>query len=110
MTTLSTAPKTSSGSRPEAHAAGRELKKFLFDRLYRHPRLVEINAMAATVISKLFEAYTADPELLPQKFRQRLYDQPTKTVMKDYIAGMTDRFALQEYERIVGGPTPDMKT
>lgn len=95
---------------PEAHAAGRELKKFLFDRLYRHPRLVEINAMAATVISKLFEAYTADPELLPQKFRQRLYDQPTKTVMKDYIAGMTDRFALQEYERIVGGPIPDMKT
>ncbi len=94
----------------EAKTAGRELKKFLFDKLYRHPRLVEINQMAFKIISELFNAYTANPELLPQKFRQRLYDQPPKTIMKDYIAGMTDRFALQEYERILGGPVPDMKT
>ncbi len=93
-----------------AQVAGRELKRFLFDRLYRHPRLVEINQMAVKVISELFSAYTANPELLPQKFRQRLFDQPTKTVMKDYIAGMTDRFALQEYERIVGAPAPNMTT
>lgn len=95
---------------PDAEQSGRELKKFLFGSLYRHPRLVEINQAAIRVISELFSAYTADPKLLPEKFRNRLFDHPNRTVVKDYIAGMTDRFALQEYERIAGTPAPNMST
>ncbi len=86
-----------------AHQEARELKKLLFDRLYRDERLVEINRIAIKIVSELFQAYLADPELLPEKFRQRLFDQPIRMVVKDYIAGMTDRFAWQEHTRIVGG-------
>lgn len=88
---------------PDAHREARELKQFLFKRLYRDPRLVEINTVAIKIVTDLFTVYLAQPESLPEKFRKRLYDQPIRMVVKDYIAGMTDRFAWQEHTRIVGG-------
>lgn len=90
-----------------AAAEARELKTFLFSRLYRDPRLVEINQIAIRIVTQLFEAYLAQPELLPEKFRKRLYDQPIRMVVKDYIAGMTDRFAWQEHTRLIGGVRPE---
>ncbi len=86
-----------------AHQEALELKKLLFDRLYRDERLVEINRIAIKIVSELFNAYLTEPELLPEKFRKRLFDQPIRMVVKDYIAGMTDRFAWQEHTRIIGG-------
>lgn len=87
----------------EAATAGRQLKKFLFARLYRHPTLVQMNAVAKRVVTDLFDAYLSDPTLLNDKYRQRCEGEPSKLVVKDYIAGMTDRFALQEHKRITGG-------
>ncbi len=87
---------------PEVETAGRQLKKFLFDRLYRHPTLVAMNAIAKKVVSDLFDAYLSDRTLLKDKYRQRCDSEPPKLVVKDYIAGMTDRFALQEHRKIVG--------
>jgi len=88
---------------PEVDVAGRKLKKFLFERFYRHPTLVDMNALARKVITDLFDAYLADSSLLNEKFRLLCDTEPPRTVVKDYIAGMTDRFALQEHKRIMGG-------
>lgn len=87
---------------PETETAGRQLKKFLFDRLYRHPTLVAMNAIAKKVVSDLFNAYLSDRTLLKDKYRQRYESEPSRLVVKDYIAGMTDRFALQEHRKIFG--------
>ncbi len=86
----------------EVEAGNRELKKFLFERFYRHPTLMESNALARRVISDLFEAYLRDLSLLKEKYRRRCESEPPKQVVKDYVAGMTDRFALLEYRRIFG--------
>ena len=85
---------------PEVEAAGRQLKKFLFDRLYRHPTLVDMNAIANRIVSDLFNAYLSARTLPKDKYRQRCDNEPPKLVVKDYIAGMTDRFAIQEYRKL----------
>jgi dGTPase len=86
----------------EVEAENRELKKFLFERFYRHPSLMDSNAIARKVITDLFGAYQADLALLKDKYRLRCSTEPIRLVVKDYIAGMTDRFALQEHRRIIG--------
>ncbi len=91
------------GFSDEVKAAAKELKAMLFAKLYRDEELMKINRLAIQIVHDLFANYTADPKLLPEKFRQRLHDQPIRTVVKDYIAGMTDRFAWQEHQRLVGG-------
>jgi dGTPase len=80
-----------------------DLKAFLFRRMYRHPRIVEVLARAQKVLSNLFSAYMADPGLLPEDWSRACSvtaDARTARVVCDYVAGMTDNFALQEYRRI----------
>jgi dGTPase len=79
------------------------LKAFLFARMYRHPRVLSSVERAKTVVSALFTALSGDPSLLPDDWAQacgRANDAATQGVVRDYIAGMTDRFALSEYRRI----------
>ena len=73
-----------------------QLKRFLRDTLYRHPRVVETTDRAQQVIRALYDAYRSRPDELRGAHR-----------IDDYIAGMTDRYALREYERLIGtAPLP----
>jgi dGTPase len=76
-----------------------ELKRFLFAHLYRHPRVTEMTALARTVVAELFAIYSASPAEMSPEFAQG--DDLPRSVA-DYIAGMTDRFALREHERLTG--------
>ena len=76
-----------------------ELKRFLFASLYRHPQVVHTTSQARQVVVDLFEAYRSCPNEMPADFAQHP-DQFRATA--DYIAGMTDRFALREYHRLTG--------
>ena len=76
-----------------------ELKKFLFAQLYRHPQVMHTTGQAQQVVRELFAAYAAKPAEMPTDFAASadLYRS-----VADYIAGMTDRFALREHERLTG--------
>ncbi|MGK6309989.1 deoxyguanosinetriphosphate triphosphohydrolase [Variovorax sp. DT-64] len=76
-----------------------ELKQFLFRNLYRHPRVVQTTSRAKEVVRELFAAYIDDARQMPASYTQR--DDRHRAVA-DYIAGMTDRFAIREYERLTG--------
>lgn len=81
------------------------MKRFLFKNMYRHPRVIGVWEEARSAISFLFPALNADPSLMPPEW-ERLAAQgkePRAQVVADYIAGMTDRYALNEYRRLAGG-------
>ena len=75
------------------------LKRFLMLNLYRHPQVVQTTDRARQVVRELFAAYGADPSQMPTDFSARS-DAPR--AVADYIAGMTDRFAAREHERLTG--------
>ncbi len=83
----------------------REIRAFLFARMYRAPSVVEMRARVTGVVEDLFAAYLAEPALLPAEWRADIARAPDETalarIVADYIAGMTDRFALQEHERLI---------
>lgn len=87
-----------------ASAAARhgELKSFLYQRLYRHWRVVRMAAKAQRVLEAIFEAYIQEPAQLPDSVQARIQasEEPLERVVCDYVAGMTDRFALDEYGRL----------
>lgn len=78
-----------------------EMKRFVMERLIEHYRVVRMKKLAHRVITGLFESYYEEPGQLPASVldRTKLGD-PVATVVCDYIAGMTDRFALQEYQEL----------
>jgi dGTPase len=82
----------------------RTLKQFMYARLYYHPDQVATAASAHGVITRLFEAYRADPGALPEGWRAALPDsEPGRSrCIADYIAGMTDRYAMNCYTRLFG--------
>jgi dGTPase len=75
------------------------LKRFLFQNLYRHYRVVRMSEKARRVVRDLFAAFTREPRLLPPEYQQRAEDGLERAVC-DYIAGMTDRYAIREHRRI----------
>jgi dGTPase len=80
-----------------------KLKEFLFRRMYHHPRVLQVMQNAQLALSQLFGAFMADPALLPKDWMASCGapgDSVTARAVCDYIAGMTDRFALQEHRRI----------
>jgi dGTPase len=76
-----------------------ELKKFLFAQLYRHPQVMHTTGQAQQVVRELFEAYATQPSEMPIDFAA---NAALHRSVADYIAGMTDRFALREHERLTG--------
>jgi len=78
----------------------RELKDFLYKNLYRHWRVMRMASKASRFLSELFGLYVAEPWLLPWQTQARLDDETLHRVVCDYIAGMTDRYALQEYQKL----------
>ncbi|MGC9347276.1 MAG: deoxyguanosinetriphosphate triphosphohydrolase [Anaerolineae bacterium] len=77
-----------------------ELKRFLLDNLYRHPRVMRMQIKAERIIEALFEAYVAEPRQLPYEEQAKLDYRSLHRVVCDYIASMTDRYALQEYAKL----------
>ena len=81
----------------------RALKEFLFERMYRHHRVKRMSSKAHRVVHDLFALYLAEPQRLPREWRElaAVPNEPsTARVAADYLAGMTDRFALDEHHRL----------
>lgn len=80
----------------------RQLKDFLFNNLYHHPRVVNMAENAEEKLTAIFKAYENRPEMLPVDFQTQISLSGKHRTVCDYIAGMTDRFATQEYDRLTG--------
>jgi dGTPase len=81
----------------------RALKSFLFERMYRHYRVNRMSSKAGRIVQELFQLLHSEPQCLPTEWRQEAEGASTAVrarVVADYIAGMTDRFALDEHYRL----------
>jgi len=87
------------GFSPEMQGEQRELKQFLRRHLYRHYRVNRMSSKATRILQALFEAFAAEPQLMPDEFQERA-EQDRPRAVADYIAGMTDRYAIREYRRL----------
>ena len=76
-----------------------DLKKFLFENLYRHFKVMRMTNKARRIVRELFSAFIHEPRLLPPDYR-RGDDQVQARAIADYIAGMTDRYAIREHHRL----------
>ena len=85
---------------PAMEALRAPLKRFLGERLYRHHRVVRMADKAHRLLTSLFEAYLRKPEQLPDTTRRRMGKENPHRVVCDYIAGMTDRYAVEEYRKL----------
>ena len=88
------------GFSEDMHRRNRELKNFLYDHLYRHFRVVRMAVKAEHIVTELFNAYLRDPEILPEHVQNRISEHGLERTLCDYIAGMTDRFAIEEYQKL----------
>ena len=91
----------------EMRAQSTDLKRFLFRNLYRHPQVVQTTGLARQIVQDLFAAYLAEPTQMQAGFAARAQAAqgdaaPVARAVADYIAGMTDRFASREHERLTG--------
>jgi dGTPase len=95
------AGRSLAGFSSQLEAEERELKRFLYDRLYGLPQLKPIREESQRVVAGLAAAYRANPSLLPSDWR-RLGERDQLRTIGDFIGGMTDRFAIAKHEEIVG--------
>ena len=80
----------------------RSLKRFLYARLYESPELEQVREEAERIVADLAGAYRADPDLLPEDWRSDGSELERLRTIGDFIAGMTDRFAIARHEELVG--------
>ncbi|MEN8708425.1 MAG: deoxyguanosinetriphosphate triphosphohydrolase [Paracoccaceae bacterium] len=80
------------------------IRSFLFTRMYRAPSVVDVRVQVSKVVEQLFTHYMAHPEMLPRSWEHAIAsakdEQARARSVSDYISGMTDRFAIQDYERL----------
>lgn len=88
------------GFSEDMHRRNRELKDFLYANMYRHHRVVRMAVKAERIITDLFKAYQSEPEMLPSHVQSLIEVHSLERTICDYIAGMTDRFALQEHSKL----------
>jgi dGTPase len=88
------------GYSTEMAAAVAELKQFLFANMYRHYRVVRMGDKAGRILRDLFQSYVAEPRQLPPQYQGQIERDGVHRVVCDYIAGMTDRFALDEHRKL----------
>jgi dGTPase len=92
-------------------AAVRDMRAFLFARMYRHDRVNRVMADAELVVTRLFAEFFARPASMPAEWAQAAEgagEAGRARVVADYIAGMTDRFALSEHRRLFD-EAPDLR-
>jgi dGTPase len=88
------------GFSEEMSRRNRQLKDFLYSNLYRHYRVVRMATKAERIISDLFKAYLREPAILPSHVQDLSEERGLERNICDYIAGMTDRFAVEEYQKL----------
>lgn len=88
------------GFSEDMHRRNRELKDFLFTNLYRHYRVVRMANKSEKIIFDLFTAYHKNPDMLPEHIQDLNEERGLERVICDYIAGMTDRYAIDEFNRL----------
>lgn len=86
----------SSAMQPRVEA----LEAVVVARVYRDPRVQRMDSKARRIVRALYDAYVAEPQLLPRRYAARVAEQGAARVAADYIAGMTDRFCLNEHARL----------
>ena len=84
----------------EMHQRNRQLKDFLYNKLYRHHRVVRMAVKAERIISDLFRGYLRAPAIFPDHVQEWTKERGLERTICDYIAGMTDRFAVEEYQKL----------
>jgi dGTPase len=84
----------------EAGVANKELRNFLYENVYYHPRVAEVNQRACEMLRTVFAAYVEEPERLGDTAARRIESQGLHRTVCDYIAGMTDRYLLEEHSRL----------
>ncbi len=87
----------------ELQNANQELRKFLYENVYYHPRVAEVNRRACEMLREVFAAYLRDPERLGEGDARRIEAEGLPRTICDYVAGMTDRFLLEEHTRLNRG-------
>ena len=93
-------PFNVAGFSEDMYRRNRELKDFLFTNLYRHYRVVRMAAKSEIIVTELFNIYQANPKTLPTEVQEFIPERGLERTICDYIAGMTDRFAIDEYKRL----------
>jgi dGTPase len=88
------------GYSDDAQRRHRELKDFLFQKLYSHYRVLRMAMKAERIISDLFNAYLSGPAILPSGLVPSIEKWGLERTVCDYIAGMTDRFAIEEHRKL----------
>ncbi|MEW5870191.1 MAG: deoxyguanosinetriphosphate triphosphohydrolase [Chloroflexota bacterium] len=88
------------GFSEDMHRRNRQLKDFLYNNLYRHHRVVRMAVKAEKIIADLFNAYRAEPTILPRHIQVQVDAFGLERTVCDYIAGMTDRFAVEEHAKL----------
>ena len=88
------------GFSEDMHRRNRELKDFLFNHLYNHYRVVRMAVKAERIISDLFNAFIKEPTILPGNFQQTIDEIGLEQTVCYYIAGMTDRYAIDEHQKL----------
>jgi dGTPase len=85
---------------PALAERNRTLKTFLQENLYRHHRIERMKDKARRILYSLFERYRDNPRLLPDDARRRIPSEGLERTIADYVAGMTDRYATDEYRKL----------
>jgi dGTPase len=104
------APRPVVGFSPAMDKSDRDIKGFLYPRMYRHERVMHVMANAEAVVRDLFGHYTDTPADLPEEWREGIGTKDADSIRRiaDYIAGMTDRYALIEHAKYFKG-TPELR-
>jgi len=84
----------------ETHRRSRQIKDLLYNNLYRHYRVIRMSVKAERIITDLFKAYCKEPSILPVHVQQVIAERGLERTVCDYIAGMTDRFAIEEHQKL----------
>jgi dGTPase len=94
------------GFSPERERAKLELKRFLLEDFYQHPRVMQMTRKAEWVVGDLFRTYRETPGLLPGNVVARLEEEGAERAISDHIACMTDRYAMDEHRRLLDPNEP----
>ena len=98
-------PFNVAGFSEDMYRRNRELKDFLFNKLYRHHRVVRMSVKSERIISEIFTMYQKMPSALPEEVQELVPQRGLERTICDYIAGMTDRFAIDEHLRLFDSQT-----
>ena len=84
----------------DMHRRNRQIKDLLYKKLYRHYRVVRMQVKAERILTNLFTAYRSEPSILPTHVQEQVEQFGLERTICDYIAGMTDRFAIAEHQKL----------